>query len=141
MKQNIVNGLKKINGGIQFKQHIVVTMPKGDRKHLQEKIDTIRNNGYAWWDFKRVPTKIALDSKIFVVCKNSIEGYFTIDRIFDGFIVDKYQNPSGSYLEETGYPDEDVLMRIYFLEWYPIKVIVKKGFQGFRYRDFDYQTV
>jgi hypothetical protein len=130
----------KRNNPLMDGRDIVVTLPKGDRKHLQEKIDTVVE-GYAWWDLRRKPREIALDSKIFVVCKNIIEGYFTIDKLVKEFADDKYQRPKDEYRDASGHLPEEIQLRIFFDEWKRVKNIRMKGFQGFKYRDFEYEEI
>jgi hypothetical protein len=100
----------KRNNPLMDGRDIVVTLPKGDRKHLQEKIDTVVE-GYAWWDLRRKPRD------------------------------DKYQRPKDEYRDASGHLPEEIQLRIFFDEWKRVKNIRMKGFQGFKYRDFEYEEI
>ncbi len=97
---------------------IVVTMPKSfGISYLYKKNRALIYDGTAWWNMKRIPKRINLDSKIFIVCDGEIEQYYTINDI------DEFDK------------------KIYIKSYHNIKKIKMKGFQGFRYRNFAYQEL
>lgn len=61
---------------------IMVTMPKsvGGLKHLQEKIDNLEDDGYAWWWVTGAKELTAQDF-VRVVCEGRLRGLFTIKWI------------------------------------------------------------
>ena len=91
---------------------IIITLPKsrGGYFHLLEKIQATQSSIIgSWWEFSRLPKKLDLTSKIYVVCEGYLRGYFTISRI------DQYQNV------------------VFLLSWQEIEPKEMKGFQGYRY--------
>ena len=94
---------------------IVVTLGKNDMEHLYEK--TLDRGSF--WIMGRLPKKLNVGEKVFVVCGGTIRGYFDLAEI-------DVDEPGG----------ENMLV---FGLWHPIHQILMKGFQGFRYRNFKYQ--
>ena len=98
---------------------IVVTLAKKNADHLEEKIGALNNWNEAWWIMKRIPKRNF--NIIFITCNGIINYYFTIKK--------KVFNP------------EENLYFIYFGDYQKIKPIRMKGFQGFRYRKFNYEVI
>ena len=95
---------------------IVVTLPvdRGGLFHLHEKMEVP-----SYWFMKRKPKSITEDSKVFICTEGKVHCYFFID--------------------ECGWEDGEFI--IYFDDWELIKPIKMKGFQGFRYRKFDFEML
>jgi len=118
---------------------IVVTLPKGNMQHLQEKIEALINS-WSWWDMKREPTLLGENDNVFVACDGQVHGYFTIGHILHEGAYETAKailHTTLEMLNAVGTPDEGI--RIVFRDWIPIEKIPMKGFQGFRYRNFKYK--
>ena len=125
---------------------IVVTLPKGNMGHLYEKIDATKEDELTWWDMKRQPNRFNDDEKVFVVCAGKVRGFFTVAYIRHHFpYAVPYAAQKIGYLHEIYYEipidDDETEIRIFFDEWTAIKPIKMKGFQGFRYRKFQWENV
>ena len=97
---------------------IVVTLPKYyGYDHLLHKNLACQHGLTTWWKMKRLPKKLNFESKIFIVFNGEIEQYFTI--------LDINENKNKIYLDK----------------FRNIKIIKMKGFQGFRYRKFEFQEI
>jgi hypothetical protein len=95
---------------------IVVTLPRQyGLDHLHDKNQACFEGLTTWWDFARLPKKLESTDKVFVVFDGEVLQYFTILEINK---------------EEK---------KVYFEEVREIKPIQMKGFQGFRYRKFEYE--
>jgi len=118
----------------------VVTLPKGDMKHLQEKIEAL-GDSWSWWDMKREPKDFTDSDNVFIVCAGKVHGYFTVNHILH---EGDYENAKAilkttlDMINAVGIPMGDWI-RIVFRSWIPILKIPMKGFQGFRYRKFNYK--
>lgn len=123
---------------------IVVTLPKGDLNHLNEKILAAEEERIVWWDMKREPKQFSSE-RVFVVCAGKVRGYFTVDYIIHNYdYTAAYAAPKISIFRQEYHKipiDDEVEIRIFFDEWVPINPIEMKGFQGFRYRKFDYKEM
>ena len=93
---------------------IIVTLPKsrGGITHLNEKLEAVYyaemgQDIIAYWEFSRMPKKLDMKSKIYVVCEGYLRGYFTISDI-----------------EET---------RVILVSWNYVEQVEMVGFQGYRY--------
>ena len=96
---------------------IVVTLPvdRGGFFHLEEKAEDP-----SYWAMKRRPKNFSLNDKVFICTEGEVHGYFeVVDIYYDTgeWIID-FIHDSWTELDS------------------PIKM---KGFQGFRYRKFDYE--
>ncbi len=87
---------------------IIVTLPKGDYRKLEKKIKALDNDREASWFFPRLPLRIDMNSKIYLIYENQIIGYFTILSI----------RP----------------IRIMFKQYIEINPVKMRGFMGFRYK-------
>jgi len=103
---------------------VIVTLPKkrGGLIHLGEKQAAFEINEIPYWEMKRLPVKLDKGDKLFILTEGFIRGYFIVEYIDD----DK---------------EHDGNLKIYLSSWTDIKHIKMRGFQGFRYRDFNYQEV
>lgn len=95
---------------------IVVTLPvdRGGLFHLHEKMEVP-----SYWSMKRKPKSLTSDSKVFVCTEGKVHLYFEINECLW----------------------EDGKFIIYFGDWIEIKPIRMKGFQGFRYRKFNFEEI
>ena len=95
---------------------IVVTLPvdRGGLFHLHEKQEVP-----SYWSMKRQPKNLTPNDNVFICTEGQVHLYFEID--------------------EFGWEDGEFI--IYFDIWTEIKPIPMKGFQGFRYRKFDYEEL
>lgn len=122
---------------------IIVTLPKGNLFHLDEKILATEEDRITWWDMKREPKSLNTNDKVFLVCGGFVHGYFTIIKTRHNYdYTAAYAAPKISIFDQPYYDipiEDDIEFRIFFDEWFSIKLIKMKGFQGFRYRTFDYK--
>jgi hypothetical protein len=123
---------------------IVVTFPVKSSHKLETKIKVLADGGYAWWDLKRAPVSISMDSKVFVIYDSLVRGYFTISNFDDD---SSWENAHAVekrvlYLRaDIGAPPDGISLRIVFEKWYPIEPVEMTGFRGFRYRRFSYKNL
>jgi len=122
---------------------IVVTLAIKNKSHLQHKILAAQEDELVWWDMKREPSNFNEEDKVFIVCDGKITGFFTIAYIRHHFpYAVPYAAEKIGYLHEAYYKipiDDEIVIRIFFDNWIPINPIKMKGFQGFRYRDFQWR--
>lgn len=131
---------------------IVLTIAITEKSSFQQKVLAVKDNdhiwsfydkGYAYYDTKKAPKCPDCINKVFMVCDGEITGYFTLmDFLYDGSYSTAKQimKDTLDMLERIGTP-EDPYMRYVFNNWTPIKPIKKTGFQGLRYRDFEYEEL
>ena len=87
--------------------------------HYEEKITAVSNSeDMAWWYIKHIGGNINLDTRVFVIVKGVIYGFFE--------------------LSEITYDWDYKEWHLIFGKHFYIKPIKMKGFQGRRFRDFDY---
>ena len=120
MKELAYLRVKRHNPVLDSKD-VVASMPYKELRHLQEKVKALEKGGSAWWNTKCYRKFLSEYSKFFVTADGFIHGYFGISHIEENA-------ESGDY-------------RIYFQDYQTIKHIGKKGFQGIRYRDFEYEEI
>lgn len=95
---------------------IVVTLPKEEGiDHLMEKILE-----ESYWEMKRLPKNFDQEmDKVFILTEGKVRGFFTVHNV--------------------EYYEEEDIYNLIFEEWTDIKHIPMKGFQGFRYRKFEWE--
>jgi len=122
---------------------IVVTLPKGNLDHLNEKILAAEEERLVWWDMKREPNQFSSEDKVFIVCAGKLHGYFTVDYTIHNYdYTAAYVAPKISIFRQEYHRipiDDKIEFRIFFDEWFPVKPIEMRGFQGFRYRKFEWE--
>lgn len=103
---------------------IVVTLPvdRGGLFHLQEKSETP-----SYWSMKRKPVNFTKNDLVFICTEGVVHGFFETEEF---------------YLEDREDNTELGMWIIEFMpgSWSEIIPIAMKGFQGFRYRKFEYST-
>ena len=131
---------------------IVLTIAIDEKAHFERKVKAVKDNediwsfydeGYAYYDTKKAPKCPDCIEKVFMVCDGEIKGYFTLfDFLYEGSYETAKQihKRTLDMLEKIGTP-EHPYMRYVFNNWTPIKPIKKTGFQGLRYRNFDYEVL
>ncbi len=63
---------------------ILVTLPisRGGLKHLGEKIlASLNYSKLVFWEFKRIPKKLAVGDRLFIVCEGFIRGSFYVSSM------------------------------------------------------------
>ena len=96
---------------------IVVTFPKGDIDHWNEKVSySYIAEQEVWWNMRKLPNNFSIDDKLFIVMDNEVRGFFEVKKIKFGDIN-----------------------KVFLKNFKSIKSIAMKGFQGFRYRRFEFE--
>ena len=110
-------------------RNIIVTTPKSESEKAKLEADFAKKNenSYYFRSFKKLPKDIDVGSKVFYVDNGEITGFCVISEI----------NKEKKKCDVTGREFEGFIVKMPANSWKWIRPIRHKGFQGFRYFDFE----